>query len=198
MRRPLALVAGLLAGLVMTAHPAQAKFYVRVTIEGPALIEPIELPKTDVRIGCQFSKPCHAVPKPPDGSLGPRFTVTQSLEGHHARGPMMDRIVHDLYPFAPDGPWLFTPSGQTWHDWNRIRRVPGGWTPAHRSLMKALRANGLLSAPPVERIAAASTTSQQTSEGESSPAGVLVAVSVLLAGGAILRRPGWRRRSPGA
>ena len=196
MRRALAFAAALLASLVAIAHPAQAKFYMRVTIDGPGLAEHIELPNTAVRIGCMFIKPCRPVVNPPDESLGPRFTVIQSLEGHHSRGPMMDRIVHDLYPYADDGPWVFTLSGQTWHDWNRIRRVPAGWTPADPSLMKALRANGLPSEPPVERFSAAPSKVQEAPGTGSNPAGVLVGVTVLLAGGAILRRPRWRRRSP--
>jgi hypothetical protein len=67
-------------------------------IEGPGLIEPIELTNTSVLIGCMFHKPCRPVAHPPGKSLGPRFTVTQSLEGHHARGLMKDRIVYELYP----------------------------------------------------------------------------------------------------
>ena len=197
MRRLIALAAAMVAGLVTMAHPVQAKFNVRVIIDGPGLVEPIELPNTAVRIGCLFVKPCRSLANPPVRSLGPRFTVTQSLEGHHARGLMMDRIVHDLYPYARGGAWVFTPPGQTWHDWSRIRRVPGGWTPAHRSLMRAVQANGLPSQPPIERILAAPAAIKETQVRGPDEAGILIGVGLLLAAGAIIRRPR-RRRTGGA
>jgi hypothetical protein len=199
MKRLMVAAAAIAAVLVTIAHPAHAKFNVRVIIEGPRLVEPIELPNTSIRIGCMFSKPCRPVAHHSERSLGPRFTVTQYLEGHHARGLMKDRVVHDLYPYAEHGPWVFTASGQTWHDWARIRRVPGGWTPAHRSLMNALRANGLPAEPerPVERTAAPIPKEVDAQERASSPVVALVGLGVLLAGGAIFGRPRWKRRSPG-
>ena len=187
MRRSPALAAAIVAGLMMIPLPAQAKFVVRVVIDGPGLVEPVELPNTEIRVGCTFSNHCRRLLHPPDGALGPRYMVTQWLEGHHARGLMMDRIVHDLYPWAPGGPWVFTASGQTWHDWSRIRQVPGGWTPADRSLMSALRANGLPAEPPAERVAAAAPGAEATQGVEPGTLGALVGVGVLVAGGTFLR-----------
>lgn len=192
MRRSLVFPAAIV-GLMTITPPAQAKFVVRVVIDGPGLVQPVELSNTAVRIGCTLSTYCHPVSHPPNGRLGPRYTVTQSLEGHHARGLMMDRIVHDLYPYAPEGPWVFTAAGQIWHDWNRIRRVPGGWTPADRSLMKALRANGLSPEPPVERVASATAPVEEGQGLGRGAVGALVGVGVLLAGGGFLGRPRRRR-----
>jgi hypothetical protein len=193
----IALLSAIVASLVAIATPAQAKFVVRLVIDGPEMTDPIELPNTSFRMGCVFLEYCHPESLPPEKPLGPRYTVTQWLEGHTPGGPMMDPILHDLYPYSPEGPWIFTAPGQTWHDWNRIRRVPSGWTPADRSLMKVLRARGLPPEPSVRRITASATRVQEMHGGGSNPTGVLVGVSVVLAGGALLRRPRWRRRSPG-
>lgn len=192
MRRSLVFT-GAIVGLMTITPPAQAKFVVRVVIDGPGLVEPVELSNTAVRVGCTLSTYCHPVSHPPNRRLGPRYTVTQSLEGHHARGLMMDRIVHYLYPYAPEGPWVLTTAGQIWHDWNRIRRVPGGWTPADRSLMKALRANGLSPKPPVERVASPTARAEERQGIGLATVGGLVGVGVLLAGGAFLGRPRRRR-----
>jgi hypothetical protein len=198
MRRQLALAAAVVAGLMTITAPAQAKFNVRVVIDGPGLSAPVELFNPGVDIGCVLSRPCDSISHPPARPLGPRYMLTQFLEGHHARGPMMDRIFHDLYPFAPGGPRVFTQKGQTWHEWNRMRRAPGGWTYAPTSLMKKLRAMGLPEEPPAERIATAATAAKRRPREAPESLGVLVGVGVLLVGGAFIGRPRWRRRSPGA
>jgi hypothetical protein len=150
LRRSLALAATLVAVLMTIAAPVQAKFNVRVVIDGPGLGPPVELFNPGGEIGCLLSRPCSATSRPPARPLGPRYEVMQLLEGHHAHGLMNDRIVHDLYPFAPGGPRMFTQAGQTWHDWNRIRKVPGGWTHAPQSLIGKLQAKGLPEDPPNE------------------------------------------------
>lgn len=183
----------MVAGLMTVPQPAHAKFNVRVVIDGPGLVRQIELPNTAVPIGCTFGT-CHPVSHPPGKPLGPRYEVTQFLEGHGPQGPQTDRIVHDLYPYAPGRPWVLTAPGQTWRDWNRTRRVPSGWTPASRSLMKALRANGLSLDPPVELVANAATAAEDRQGRGFGTVGALVGVGVLLAGGAFLGRP--RRRNP--
>lgn len=194
MRRPLALVASIVAGLLALTPSAQAKFVVRLVFDGPGLVDPVELPNSAVSIGCTFST-CHPVSHPPDRALGPAYNVTQVLEGHGPHGPQMDRIVHVLYPYVTGGPRVFTAPGQTWHAWTRIRRVPGGWTRAPRTLMKTLRAHGLPAEPPVERIVNAATQAEETQDRGLGTIDALVGVGVLMAAGAFLSRPQRRKRS---
>jgi hypothetical protein len=127
MKRPLAHVAAVVLGLMTITPQAHAKFNIRLMITGPGLAAPIELLNPGVEIGCVFSRPCPLTVRTPARPLGPRYEVVEWLEGHHARGPMRDRIVHELYPHATEGPRVFTSAGQQWHDWNRKRTVPGGW-----------------------------------------------------------------------
>ena len=150
MRRPL-VTAAIVAGLMTFTPPAQAKFNIRLVVSGPGLAGPIELFNAGMDIGCVFSRPCNLTSRAPARPLGSRYEVIESLEGHHARGRMMDRIVHDLYPYASGGPRVFTPAGQTWHDWNRKRHIPGGWTRAGHDLIDALRAAGLPNSRPGNR-----------------------------------------------
>jgi hypothetical protein len=196
--RRLLIFTAAVAGLLTITPPAQAKFNVRISIGGPSLEGPVELFNPEIDIGCVFSRPCDSTSRPPAMPLGPRYMVTQSLEGHHARGLMMDRILHDLYPYAPEGPWVFTAAGQTWHEWNRLRRTPGGWTRAPRSLLMTLRANGLPAVPPVARVANATIAAEERQGRGRGAVGALVGVGVLLAGGAFLGRPRRKNRSPGA
>jgi hypothetical protein len=199
MRR--SLLAGTMAAALMTiAPPAQAKFVVRLVIDGPGPAGPVELPDSAVRIGCTFSRSCRPVSHPPVRPLGPRYDIDQIIEGHSPRGPEFDRIVHDLYPSAPGGPWVFTPSGQTWVDWNRTRKVPGGWTRAAPELIDALKTEGLSEAParPAARLAGASDGRSIRVAGRTAWAWVLpVILAAVVAGGLLLPGPRrlvqWRR-----
>lgn len=200
MKRQFAHVAAVVLGLMTITQEAQAKFAVRLVIDGPGLPRPLELPNTSVRVGCTFARYCHPLADPPGGSLGPRFVVTQWLEGHHADGPMMDRIVHAFYPYASERPVIFTASGQTWHDWNRTRRVKGGWTPAPSQLTDALRSEGLSEQPPPVRLRSSALEASSTNTGADIRRAwtlmLLVSLAVLIVGGALLprRRGQWLRR----
>jgi hypothetical protein len=194
MRRGVAFAAVTFGALMTITPPAHAKFNVRVVIDGPGLPRSIELLNPVIDIGCVFNRPCSPASAPPAGPLGPRYTVIQFLEGHHARGPMMDRIVHDLYPDATGGPRLFTASGQAYHEWDRMRRVRGGWTRAPQPLITTLRARGLPAQPPIERLANLATATAGGQEIERGSNGAAIGISaVLLIGAAALGLP-WRRR----
>jgi hypothetical protein len=192
-RRPL-VTAAIVAGLITFTPPAQAKFNIRMVVSGPGLADPIELFNAGMDIGCVFSRPCSLTSPAPARPLGPRYGVIESLEGHHARGRMMDRIVHDLYPYVPGGPRVFTAAGQTWHDWNRKRHIPGGWTRAGNDLMDALRATGLPEEPPQPLVRAAAIHGSAPSSATADDGTVWVwmvpvALGTLFAGGLLLPRP---------
>lgn len=197
MRRQLALAAAIVAGLMTITPQAQAKFNIRLVVNGPGLADPIELFNSGTDIGCVFSRPCSLTSRAPTRPLGARYEVIESLEGHHARGRMMDRIVHDLYPYAPGGPRVFTAPGQTWHDWNKRRHIPGGWTRTGDDLMDALRAAGLPEEPPQPvRAAAIHRSAPRAATADDGTVWswvVPVALCTLLAGGLLFPRP--RRRA---
>ncbi|HET6770101.1 MAG TPA: hypothetical protein VFH75_00500 [Actinomycetota bacterium] len=194
MRRPPVVTTAIVAGLMMITAPAQAKFNIRLVVSGPGLAGPIELFNAGMDIGCVFSRPCNLASRAPARPLGPRYEVIESLEGHHARGRMMDRIVHDLYPYAPGGPRVFTAPGQTWHDWNRKRHIPGGWTRAGHDLFDALTAAGLPQQPPQPpvRVAAIRSPAPKAATADDGTVWawlVPVALATLLAGGLLFPRP---------
>lgn len=199
MRRPLVVTAAILVGFMTITTQAQAKFNIRLVVNGPGLAGPIELFNAGMDIGCVFSRPCSLTSRAPARPLGPRYEVIESLEGHHARGRMMDRIVHDLYPYASGGPYVFTAPGQIWHDWNRKRRIPGGWTRAGHDLMDALRAAGLPQEPPQPPVRPAANHGSRPKAANADDGTVWtwvvpVALATLLAGGLLLPRPRGRVR----
>jgi hypothetical protein len=191
MRRPIAVVS-IIAGLLAITPQAQAKFNIRLMVDGPGLADPVELLNPGADIGCVFSRPCQLKVDAPAPPVGARYEVVEWLEGHHARGPMSDRIVHDLYPYAPGGPRVFTPAGQTWVDWNREQEVRGGWTRAPDELIHALKSAGLPEQP--LQAAVGTTVSQKplppAAELNTALAWMLpVSLALLIAGGLLLPRP---------
>jgi hypothetical protein len=197
MRRPIAVVS-IVAGLLAITPRAQAKFNIRLVVDGPGLADPIELFNPSIDIGCVFSRPCQLKVDSPVPPVGARYEVVEWLEGHHARGRMSDRIVHDLYPYAPGGPRVFTPPGQTWVDWNRSQQVRGGWTRAPDELIDALKSAGLPEEPAQD--AAARTVSRKrrtpaAAELNTAWAWMLpVSLALLIAGGVLFPRPRGRAR----
>jgi hypothetical protein len=73
-------------------------------------------------------------------SLGPRYTVTFILDIRGTRS----RVEEDLYPYATDGPVLFTPLGQSIDGTD----VLSGWFRASGRLLPALLELGLPASAP--------------------------------------------------
>jgi uncharacterized protein (TIGR03382 family) len=188
MRRLVFLVAAL--GVLTVAVTAQAKGPIAGTIDGPGTGDGISLGSA-VDLG-RFAQeagffPALFRPTPdpmldhrPKGDLGLRYTVTYRLPGPNGK---QDEIRQDLYPYATDGPVLYTAPGQRFFE---TRTTRGGWYQASPTLKDRLVAVGLPATAPSD-----SASGDETSIGDFwLPA--TVAFALALAGLAALlarRRP---------
>ncbi len=76
--------------------------------------------------------PSHLPKAPPQGELGPRYTITWTV-------PSSSRLRQDVYPYAKPYPVTYMPSGQTIYD----TPVEGGWFVGGVKLKKALARVGV-------------------------------------------------------
>jgi hypothetical protein len=86
--------------------------------------------------------------QPPTGDLGPRYTITWDLEQFEG---LNVHFVQYLYPYAEDGPIVYTPKGA------RIMQtdIPTGWWEAPTVLRSHLEARGLPENNPAASVAGA-------------------------------------------
>ena len=71
----------------------------------------------------------------PRGELGPRYTL------HYVAYQPPREVVQHLYPFAEEGPMLYTPHGQNWAT-GPNGEAPSGWARAEYALMELLASYG--------------------------------------------------------
>lgn len=141
MLRRLIIVTALAAGMSVAAAlslatPALAKGPSQASITGPGLVraivvsgegEPGQQGTLAVLAGqtglftALFGADITGIPQtptslrtpPPKAALGPRYTVSYTVPGVTPQpGEQFGRIVQDLYPYAADGPIIYTPPGQ--------------------------------------------------------------------------------------
>lgn len=130
----------------------------------------------------------------PSNELGPRFTLSYTLDFYYQRLEHV-RVVQHLYPFARRGPIAFTPPGQTTPHFEGGREpVPSGWQSYSRRALGVLHELGLpetapaTMAPATSRHKPASVPPAGTQEGIA-----IVVIGAVLAGLVMARR---RRPSP--
>jgi hypothetical protein len=132
-----ALAAGMSVAAVMTlATPALAKGPSQARITGPGLARAVVVsgngePGEQGRLASLAEQtglftvmfgdsaslggaaPARLRTPPPQGSLGPRYTLVYTVPGVTPRpGQEFGRVRQDLYPRAPGGPLIYTPPGQ--------------------------------------------------------------------------------------
>ena len=191
----LACLVSLAAVVIPTA--ALAKGASEATIVGPGLSAPIELGGSgepgsggelgDIAMSAGFFPAVFAqTPDPmlderPEGSLGPKYTVTYVMPGPDNQ---RSELVQDIYPYAQPDPVTYTEPGQRYWTTERTR---GGWYVAtFEPLREQLVAAGL----PATRPAVGG------SDGDGFPwilVGTLGGVAVLLAAAVLAALHGRRR-----
>jgi hypothetical protein len=188
-----------LAALAAVAIPtaALAKGASEATIVGPGLSAPIELggsgePGSSGQLGniamsagffpAVFAQtPDPMLDERPEGSLGPKYTVTYVMPGPDNQ---RSELVQDVYPYAEPDPVTYTEPGQRYWTTERTR---GGWYVAtFEPLRDQLVAAGLPATPPAVG----------GSDGDGFPwilVGTLGGVAVLLAAAILAALRGRRR-----
>ena len=147
MRRILLMTAVTIAALSVLPRPAQAKGleeHARVAIRGPGLAEPIRLKGEDAFVFVERSgadQPKWDVPNlggnlTPDADLGTAYRATVRMRCWNGK---VVRYTQTLYPAAPGGLQVLTPSGAAQCFG---RSMPGYW-PAADELLTLLQAKGV-------------------------------------------------------
>ena len=149
MKLRMLLAAGIGIVLVLGAgvSPAFAKGAESVKIKGPGLDAPIRLetePEGPVpvhRLVDATGLYAALSPEPgtasltataPSGDLGPRYVAIFTMFGPDGESP---KLRQRLYPFAEDGPLVYTPGGQSLFD---NPPIDGGWLRAGDNLTALL------------------------------------------------------------
>jgi hypothetical protein len=146
-------VAGLLVAMALPAH---AKVTGTAYINGPGLPGGISVDGSDgsgwpVESGLFNGELVEETA--PAGPLGPRYEVTYVI----AEPPGQPDMIQHLYPYAEDGPVVYTPGGQEWLG-ATAGAAPAGWFAADRGLMDLLTDAGLPRTAPAPEGAPAPTT----------------------------------------
>jgi hypothetical protein len=152
MRTKLAAAIAALA-LAAVAAPAHAKGPSDGTIEGEGLSTPIEINQGEGTPGGDrliedlgfFQATFGQSPDPmeriaPAGDLGPKLTIRWNVPGPDGD---VSVIVQDLYPYAEDGPVVYTEPDQVFFV---VEHTEGGWFRAPDRLLTTLQSMGLPSA----------------------------------------------------
>jgi hypothetical protein len=131
----------------------------KATVDGPGIGEPLRLeagrlyaanPGQTLFTGSGILKKA-AVGHPPPGGLGPRYRVRYYLEAMPEEPSSRPReqviLRQNLYPYAEEGPWTWTPPGQALpnsaHIPERFEKIKAGWRDAPSALLDNLRYYGL-------------------------------------------------------
>jgi hypothetical protein len=184
--------------------PALAKGPTRAVIRGPGLETPIVVGYRSARTSDVFATlvarsgifqglwcvDCGgaAAGRPP-GPLGPRFTVTYTLELDRVRHDRVDHVVQLLFPYAQPRPVTFVHRGQPFD----LGTTGGGWYIARPSLRGLLRGLGVpprSHAAPIASAAAPATAAATSgpSHRAATPLWIVLAVAVASLAIASLRR----------
>jgi len=151
--------AALVAALILILFPglALAKGASEAEITGPGLDDPIPLAGGGQAGGEELMRLAESagffqavfgqIPDPmlserPQGSLGPRYTITYVMPGPSGE---VDRLSQDLYPYATPDPVTYLAPGQSFFTTERTR---GGWYVATSSFKDNLVAAGLPESSP--------------------------------------------------
>ena len=131
--------------------------------------------------------PSHLPKAPPQGELGPRYTITWIV-------PSSSRLHQDVYPYAKPYPVTYMPSGQTIYE----TPVKGGWFVGGVTLRKALAHVGVPAEAPQtppspsashEPPAHASASGLRARDIGAIVAGAVILALALLFGVRAIRRP---------
>ncbi len=157
-----AVAAGISVAALTLATPALAKGPSQAHITGPGLVHAIVVsgggePGQQGRLatlagqtslftvlfgpGGSVPAPTRLRTPPPEGSLGPRYTIIYTVPGVAPQpGEEFGRIRQDLYPHAAGGPVIYTPPGQ--HGFGQALRATG-WLRGSAQLTRTLAQLGV-------------------------------------------------------
>jgi hypothetical protein len=179
-RKALTVSATMLA-LLALALPAQAKFEGTAHVSGPGAGGGAGEGGGGITMGgsdgggypmlAGLLDPAASRTAAPTGELGARYDVRYVIE----EPPNQPPLIQHLYPFAEDGPVIYTPPGQEFIG-SADGTTDGGWSRPDPELITELQDRGLPETSPVE---APVTETVRTPSTAPSP---LVGVAVLLAG----------------
>jgi hypothetical protein len=159
-RRSIALLSWVLVTALVVLFPglALAKGASEATITGPGLDGPISLAGEGRPGGEQLMQiaesagffqavfgqaPDPMLSEEPEGTLGPRYTITYVMPGPNNE---LDRLRQDVYPYATPNPLTYTAPDQPFWTTERTR---GGWYVASSSFRDQLVAVGLPDNPTI-------------------------------------------------
>lgn len=190
MRRALVMTAAVVA-LLIAAPPVQAKITGTASISGPGIVggsgtgddRTIRMDGAEYPFLARLYAGVDGSKRPPTDALGPRYTarfITRLPQG-------IPEVVQHLYPFAAEGPLIYTPPGQEAIGL-RNRTAPSGWFTLRRKLLNELEARGLPETAPAPQQAPAAPA--QTAQSGPSP---VVWATLLLAGLLVLGAAAGRR-----
>jgi hypothetical protein len=170
----LAIVAGLASGAV-------AKGATGAALTGPGLDEPIDFNiRASSRIasfsGLYNGGGLGSEADPRDRTLGPRYVLTFEFTGEEEF-----EIVQHVYPYAPSGPWIFTPEQDLYGN-----DIGPFWTQTSDFFLDKLVREGLPETAPVAPKDEPAAPSTVPAAPTSVPRGWITLATVLIAGAAIL------------
>ncbi len=138
MIRKLAAPSIILAVLLALQAPAEAKGFQRAVIRGPGLATPVVIRFQAVGTLWSAAEYLPHEPHPYSPDLGPRYRVVFSFSDICPTSTGAVSVY--LYPYASDGPELYTPPRQKSECGQRLS---GGWAYGPASLLDMLATHGL-------------------------------------------------------
>jgi hypothetical protein len=204
MRRALFLASAALIVVAVTASGALAKGLMgKAKVEGKGLKGPITfrfdegdhhdddfftlIGETGLIDGWNGTTPYDWTDAPPTNDLGTRYTITWDLQ--QFEGPDV-HVVQYLYPYAKDGPLVYTPAG------GRVMgsNIPTGWYEAPFALNSHLESLGFPDTDPDAAPRADSGATKFAAESSNALAYILAAITVAVLGLGVMAS----RRAPRA
>jgi hypothetical protein len=180
-------------GLVVVLAPAaDAKYIVtRVTITGPGMDEPAVLKRQMVvNVMSNATLVSSVTPRviarrlsEPPADLGPAYELEYRFDVGDNNGSSTQFARQHFYPFAAEGPVVFTQHGQKVEMSFGNERFLPGWFEVDARMLPDLDVLGMPSSPPVTDAAGSSTPA--TPAPPSSPLPLVAVAIALVAGGAI-------------
>jgi len=150
MKRGLLLGVAVASGLALVPAVASAKGVTQASVSGPGVTSPVQLGAQGAgrladaaKLYAVFSAPAPGPSAlqagPPAGDLGPRYVATYTFAVPEQLQPGQGSIRQDLYPFATEGPVVYTPPRQRFF----AIMTSGGWHPAGPALTMVVVADGV-------------------------------------------------------
>jgi hypothetical protein len=204
MRRAMVVTTGVLAAMAL-ALPAHAKFAGTAYISGPGIpggpggtsegegggtIRMDGADRGEFRVLSALASPTRYLSSRPTGHPGPRYEARLVIKVP----PGMPDVVHHLYPFAADGPVLYTPPGQEFLAL-ATGDASGGWSLAPPRLMRALQDRGLPQTPPAPLLPKVGAASAAPFTANRTVWGLVLVGGLLVAGALVGRRRAVARRA---